>query len=1207
MTCGNCGLDNRDGARFCRACGAPLNRACPACGTQAEADAKFCDACGSPLDQRTGESRKTVTIVFADLAGSTSLQEQMDPESARRYMDSLFALLRERVNRHEGRVVKYTGDGLMAVFGIPEVAEDDAVRAVRCAAEMQSAFAALAADIERDRGSRVALRVGVNTGEVVVPEATDDVVGDAVNVANRLQDAAEGGGVLVGEETWRLARDAVTLAPVPALKVRGRADAVRAYELVSLDAPASELAPTFVGRSAELETLARLLEESVSGREPRLVTVVGSAGLGKSRLAAEFAESLGDRAVVIHARCDPNIPSTFGPIADGLRASAGIGEAASDAQIFDALLALAPDDDDRVRIATVLSSLYGAGEGSGAEETFWAVRRLVEGMASSSPVLLVVDDAQWAEPTMLDLVRHLVEWSKTAGLLVVILARPEIRETRPLPGVEITLEGLDASSARRLTADLLGSRSLPTELVDRILETSECNPLFLRELVRMLVDDGVLQRDGDHLVVSIDINDVDVPPTIHALLAARIERLRSGERSVIERASVVGKEFYRGALLELVPAPVREEVDGHLETLRRKELVDSEGTYWIDEPVFRFHHGLIRDAAYRRLLKEARAELHERFADWLESKLGELTGEHEEVIGYHLGQAHDYRRQLGPLDDHGADLGRRAARRLGGAARLSLRRDDLAAAAALAGRALDHLPPDDDARTDVLLDRCEALLAIGDVVGATQAVRELAAIAMDARLVGWAECFLAELDMLTGAASPADADARSAAAARSLAVLGDAAGAAKGWSVQAKALRKTGHFGDSEAALDRALAAARGAGDRRRSNAVLAAAPLVSLWGPSPVSRATGRCLDVVRIVRITRGSRAVEATAVRCQAVLEALGGRIGDARRMIASARHMVEDLGLAHALLETEVFAGIIEMLGGRHADAARHLRRAHEEYTTRRVPADAAHAAALLARAVLSQGDADAAERLTNDAEQHGGDDLRTAITWRSVRAECAARRGAADEALRLATEAVAIADTTDALLDQAHARVSLSAVLRAAGRQQEASAHAEAAVQLFERKGASVQLPGRPVVASDAEPAPGSASPARALHDRYVAAYNTCDWDAMRRVLRDDFVVADHRPLSLFTHAGADGWVSMLTTMFASAPETGRVSRWIDATPDVGMAELVQTGQVGKDEGVVQSLLIVVATDGEHIARCEVFDPFEETAALARMNELATRA
>src|SRR6185295_13178321 len=372
------------------------------------------------------------------------------------------------------------------------------------------------------------------------------------------------------------------------------------------------------------------------------------------------------------------------------------------------------------------------------------------------------------------------------------------------------------------------------------------------------------------------------------------------------------------------------------------------------------------------------------------------------------------------------------------------------------GRALDRLPPDAPERADLVLDWCEALLSAGDVGPAADAIAELDRVAADSpRLRAWYTCFAGQLTVLTAPEALHATSERVGAAARELAAQGDAAGEAKAHSVHAQALARLGKVGAAEAALDQALAAARKAGDRRRANAVLAGAPLAALWGPSPVTRASGRCLDVVRVLRITQGAPAVEAVALSCQGVLEALRGRTEAARRMIASARKMVEELGITQRLLEADVSAGLVELLEGDAPAAERNLRGAYEGLRDLGLGIDAARASALLARALLAQGKAAEAEALSSESEALAGDDLQAAIAWRGVRAEALAARGEHAAAIELARAAVEIAAATDALLDHADARTALAAALRAAGRGAEAAAEETRAIELWEAKGATL--------------------------------------------------------------------------------------------------------------------------------------------------------
>ena len=1049
---------------------------CPNCQRANRSDARFCDNCGAPLVARPAAAeptvaRKVVTIVFADLIGSTALHERLDAESARAVMDRYYQALHGAVTAHGGTVVKLLGDGVMAAFGVPRVAEDDAMRAVRAALAMQRALRAMV-EAERAMVGGIGLRVAVNTGEVVVSPDQTDVVGDPVNVAARLQQEAHDGDVLLGESTHRLVADLVTLAPVGELALRGRAETVAAYRLVSLDRPVGAAATAFVGRDDELRRLLAVYDEAVRARRARLAVVLGSPGLGKSRLVSEVRRRVGDAATVLDARCDAARGATFAPLAEALRAHLGLDDGASADAVRGAVDAALPGEDaERARVVGGVAALL-AGAPAAPEETFFVVRRLLAGLAARRPIVLAIDDVQWAEPLLLDLTEHLVEWSTDTPLLVLLAARPELRETRPaltraggLVREVMTLAGLDAGAATRLAANVVGADELPAAIAGRVLATSEGNPLFVGELVRMLVHDGALKREGDRWTTGVALDALEMPPTIHALLAARIERLRPEERAVLERAAVIGRSFSRAALTALLPRESGAALEERLDGLRRSELIEPDPAWYLGEPALRFHHVLIRDAAYRQLLKGTRAELHGRLADWIAARVS-AAGEHDETIGWHLEQAHQHLAELGPLDAAGQAIGARAAQYLAAAGRRALARDDLPPAASLLGRALARLAEDDPARADLALDWCEALLAAGDVATGATAVAELGRFASpphagpnapipNARLAAWHTCFTGQLAVLTDPqALRATADAV-AAAADVLIAAGDAAGEAKAHAVHATALARLGAIGASEAALDKALAAARRAGDRRRANAVLAGAPLAALWGPSPVTRASGRCLDVVRVLRITQGAPAVEAVALRCQAVLEALRGRTDAARRMIASSRRLVEELGITHRLLEADLFAGLIELLEGDAGAAERFLRPAYEGLREQGLGIDAARAAAFLGSALLAQGRLEEAEALSRESEALAGDDLQAAIAWRGVRAEALARRGEPAAAVEIARAAVDVAAATDALLDHADARLALSVALRAAGRPAEAAAEESRAADLWETKGATV--------------------------------------------------------------------------------------------------------------------------------------------------------
>lgn len=1141
MRCSSCSHENRPAAKFCEQCGTALGLKCAGCGSGVRPAARFCDECGAPVagvaaprPSAARGARKIVSIVFADLVGSTALHERLDPESARRFMESYYAAMRRAVEDHGGTVTQLLGDGVKAVVGVPRVAEDDALRAVRAAVAMQDAFRELA-ERQRDAVGRTGLRVAVNTGEVVVEDDTE-VIGDPVNVAARLQEQGRDGDVVIGQATHRLVESEVTAEKLGSFALKGRAEEVEAYRVVSLDPPSAAVIATFVGRDDEIERVTAVYREAVSTPATRMAVLLGSAGIGKSRLMEEFARRRGEAATVLEAHCDAAGGSTFEPLANAIRRRLGIATEASADGARRAIESVLPDGDDRGRIASGVAALLEAAP-SNPEETFFAVRRLLAGLVSERPGVLVIDDLQWAEPLFLDLVEHLVQWGDGVPLLVLIGARPELRDVRaslatagPLVSDVVTLAGLDAGAATKLAAAAIGVTDLPAAIAAKVLATSEGNPLFVNELVRMLVHEGALVRDGGRWTVARALDVVEMPPTIQAVLAARIERLEPEEQAILECAAVVGRHFCRGAVGELLSAG-REEIDDRLESLRRAELIERDRGWVLGEPALRFHHVLIRDAAYRRLLKRRRAELHERLADWIESRWGD-SGEYDETLGRHLEQAHQMLGELGPSDERDRSLGRRAAARLAAAGRRALEGDDPSRAAGLLGRALHCLESDATDRAELALDWCESLLSAGDVAGARGALDELGRFAVgSARLAAWRTCFAGQRTVLTASEKLEDIVAQISDATESLSSLGDAAGEAKGHYVKALALARLGRVGACEVSLDQSLAAARTAGDRRRAGSVLAIAPVAALWGPSPVMRASGRCLDVVRVLRITQGAPAVEAVALGCQGVLEALRGRTDAARQMLASARRMVEELGVTQRVLEVDVLAGQVALLEGDAYGAERALRGAYDGFRDLGHGIDAARAAALVARAVLAQDRVEEAEALSRESEALAGDDLKAAIAWRGVRAEALARGGETALAMELARRAVDIAAATDALLDHADARRALAVALRAAGRTTDAKQEESRASALWRAKGASIlaEDSGRSTTAAGA-PSQRRVVPnlADATREKSRQALADRDWTGVSALLADGYQAVDH---AAGTTYGADELVESLRLLY----------------------------------------------------------------------------
>lgn len=647
---------------------------CPTCGRGSPADAAFCSACGTKLGPNAAsrESRKVVTTLFCDLVGSTSLGERHDPEVLRPLLERYFAEAREAVERHGGRVEKYIGDAVCAVFGLPAAHEDDALRAVRAGLEVQERLARLR------EGAAIPLeaRVGITTGEVLVSGGGGPLLGDAMNTASRLQSGAAPGEVLVGEPTWRLVRDVVAAEPAPPLAAKGKAEPVPVWRVLALaqGSPARprRLDSPMVGRDREAALLAGAYRDVHERRTCRLFTVLGVAGAGKSRLVEEFLGSLGETAEVLRGRClSYGEGITWLPLATALRPAVGLAEFAGPDDVAAAIrMASAGEGTDAAAIATGLGGLFGLPGSGSAEQTAWAVRRLLEARARERAVVLVLDDVHWAEPALLDLVEHLAERAD-GPLLLLCMARPELLDVRPGWGAgaghadAVNLAPLPVAESDALMASLLGGVALPTDARELVTSAAGGNPLFLEEVLRMLVDEGRIVREGDAWVVTGDLSGLRIPPTVSALLSSRLDRLPDGERLLLEAASVEGQSFSAGALEALLPEASRDALPGLLRSLARKDLVVVERRSGPGRDGYRFRHLLIRDAAYEAIPKSSRARLHLAFADWLEAEAGDALAEHREILGHHLVQTQRYREQLGLPDD--PDLRLRAATALAAA------------------------------------------------------------------------------------------------------------------------------------------------------------------------------------------------------------------------------------------------------------------------------------------------------------------------------------------------------------------------------------------------------------------------------------------------------------------------------------------------------------------------------------------------------------
>jgi predicted ATPase/class 3 adenylate cyclase len=1032
--------------------------------------------CGSALEPQAvpRETRKTVTVLFADVTGSTGLGERLDPESLRRVMARYFDEMRAAVERHGGTVEKFIGDAVMAVFGIPIVHEDDALRALRAAQEMGERLEVLNEELDRDRGVVLRARIGVNTGEVVAgdPGAGQTLVtGDAVNVAARLEQSAQPGEILIGEITQHLTRTAARVEPLDPLLLKGKGEPVDAFRLVEVlpeaTGGARRLDSPMVGRARQQTLLKDTLRAAVADRACHLFTVLGTAGVGKSRLVREFLSSSIEAAdaTVFEGRCLAYGEGiTYWPVREIVTAAAGI------------------QDDDlpetaRARIATLTRDATGDGEllanlvaqlvglappAAPAEEISWAVRKLLEGLAAKGPLVVVLDDIHWAEPTLLDLIDHVADLSRDAPMLLLCTARPELLDRRPgwgggkLNATTIQLQPLDGQESELLIENLLGRARLQEDVLTRIVASAEGNPLFLEEMLSMLIDDGhLIRKDGGWMPIG-DVGIDKIPPTIHALLAARLDQLGDDERRVLERASVIGQVFYLGALVELSPEPMRETVDPVLEGLVRKDLIRPERSEEFSrEQTYGFRHILIRDAAYQAIPKERRTQLHEAFAGWLEQTAGERVTEYEEILGYHLEQALRQRSELGPLDEHARAVGRRATDLLASAGRRAFGRNDLPASVNLLGRAVALLAADDRDRLDLLVDLGAALHESGEFKRADAVLVEAIEGAegiKDARLK--AHAVLAHL-LLRQSTDPAfKVDEIHEEVARAIPVFEgdeDHRGLARAWRLLSWAYNLTLRQASRQEALEQALDHARRAHDPREEILCLYRMTSPPVHGPMPVPEAK---IFLEHLADQAGGDRTVEAGVAFSLAWLEAMHGRFDEARELAGRAVTIDEDLGMRIEAAATAAEAlGFVEVLAGDLAAAERSVRAGYQALESLGETAYLSTQAAELALILCALGRFDEADQLTNVSEETAaGEDALSHILWRRARAAILAHRGDLDHSLALVREAVALAEPTDALNVKGAALIDLAEVLRLSGREGEAIPVAERAIALYEQKG-----------------------------------------------------------------------------------------------------------------------------------------------------------
>jgi class 3 adenylate cyclase len=656
MRCASCGTENREGRKFCAECGSSLAAACPACGAVNEPDERFCGECGTalggaapPAARGSGAERRLVSVLFADLVGFTPLSETRDAEEVRELLSSYFDSCRRIIALYGGTVEKFIGDAVMAVWGTPTATEDDAERAVRAALDLVLAVSALGQEIGEE-GLRA--RAGVLTGEAAVTigaEGQGMVAGDLVNTASRIQAAAEPGSVLVGESTRRTTEQTIVYEEAGSFELKGKEGPVplwKASRVVSglrgsLKSEALE-AP-FVGRDRELQQIKDLFHSCAAESRAHLVSVTGIAGIGKSRLAWEFYKYFDGIAETVYwhrGRCLPYGDGvTYWALADMVRMRCRIAEddapAAAAEKLEATLVEHILDAEDRAFVKPRLAHLLGLAEHEvrSREDLFAGWRIFFERLAEVNPTVLAFEDVQWADASLLDFVEYLMDWSRNHRLLVVTLARPELLERRPTWGAgqrsftSIYLEPLSEDAMQALLAGLVPG--LPDAVRDQILGRAEGVPLYAVETVRMLLDRGLLVREGSAYRLAGTLESLEVPETLHALIAARLDGLSPEERRVLDDGAVLGKTFTRDAVAALSEVEA-DRLEALLESLVRKEVLGVQADPRSPEHgQYGFLQDLVRHVAYGTLSKHELKSRHLAAAAYLADA---FAGEEDEVI-----------------------------------------------------------------------------------------------------------------------------------------------------------------------------------------------------------------------------------------------------------------------------------------------------------------------------------------------------------------------------------------------------------------------------------------------------------------------------------------------------------------------------------------------------------------------------------------------
>jgi class 3 adenylate cyclase/tetratricopeptide (TPR) repeat protein len=1013
-----------------------------------------------------------VTVLYSDLVDSTALGERLRPQVLTAVLNRFFGTAREVVERHGGVLRDvFPGDGLMAVFGTPVQHVDDALRSVEAAVALHAAVGRLSEELDRERGVRLELRTGVNTGEAVVDVSLGGataVFGDAVNLGKWLQQAADPGEILIGGSTYELVRDFVRVQPLPPIALKGSGASVVAWQLLEVNREGVERprgpVTALVGREREFALLRWAYERMVDQRRCHLVNVLGESGVGKSRLVDEFVRTIDEHATVLRARCLPYADGiAFKPIAQIVQQAAGIRLTDSPQQVQARIAQLSRNDR---RIAARLDRLVGMpGIIGDPEDTFRAVRRVLELLAEQHPLVLIIDDLQEAQPASLESIERLVRTLSDAPVLIVCMARSEFFEDRGNWGGSIAnaaslrLLPLRQPETSQLLHQLLQRGELHQEIEGDILEAAGGNPLFLEELVAKLTAEKTLELVNGRWHGEKDELAAVRSLRIEAVVGSHLSRLQEPEQATIERASVIGMQLRVDDLLAVGPGVERDTAASLLGELVRKDFLLYEptgtGSAESNGGTYRFRHVQIQRAAYRRIPDLNRAELHERYADWLAQR-GTQAATAAEKVGFHLDKAHRDRVQdLGRHDDHTRQLAVRAGEYLALAGQqYVLQGDPPASAAACLRRAVELLPETHAAWLQASLNLAEAQRAdVEAAKAAYEAVRAAAHRAGDQRIemhallgrleVEWFEHFEGEWQ---------EGREEIERAIWTFVKHGDNLGLAKAWRLLAHAYTSVGDSGKARAAAEQAIEFVRRAGNERLEAQIFRLDCVILFWGPTPLAEVIQKNEEALEWAR-ARGLYSLEAGALSILARAAAMRGDFEKARERSREAKAVITDLGELLTVASESISEGLVELLADNLPAAEKALRDGYRRLEQRGGRSALAVVAANLARVLLLQDREDEAEELIRVCVDAASESqLDTQMKWRQLQALVLARRGQVEEAERIAREAVRLSLRSQQLDSQAEALLDLAEVLRSNSQVEEARVQAELALDLYERKG-----------------------------------------------------------------------------------------------------------------------------------------------------------